>query len=89
MGNSFKEHSETTAKLMFISLLAQRNEPKKGRPREPALRVRSLDRKNPFAINSLRFTPLEQELLFTDFPFARSPGSEGVLKRLGCYGQPI
>ena len=60
---------------------------KKGRPREPALRVRSLARKNPFAINSLRFTPLEQELLFTNFPFARSPGSKGVLKQLdNIYG---
>jgi hypothetical protein len=27
--------------------------------------------------NSLRFTPLRQKLLSTDFPFTRSPGSEG------------
>ncbi len=51
-------------------------------PDEPALRVRSLSRENPFAINSLRFTPLKQELLFTDFPFARSPGSEGGISVL-------
>ncbi len=70
----------TRAMFSFISLLAQRNEPKKVRPHEPALRVRSLAWKNPFAINSLHFTPLRQKLLSTDFPFAHSPGSEGVLK---------
>ena len=60
-------------------------ESKKGRkkrhPQEPALRVRSLTWENPFAINSLRFTPLRQKLLSTDFPCTRSPGSEGEVKK--------
>src|SRR5208337_1760150 len=63
---------------LFISLLAQRNEPKKGHPMNPPSGcVRSFGKFRPRPTRSVSLRS-DMGRFFPEFTFTRSPGSKGI-----------